>query len=179
MKKLLFPSLAWSIIVGLSSCISGSNQQQADYLLLVHEGDSFEFGTPCGYATPQGDTVIPLGKYFHCYTDTFRTQAVVLDQDGICKAIDRNEEEIYRVMWYDNGPDYLVDGLFRIIRDGKTGYANEQGDVVIEPQFACAFPFENGKAKVALNCTLTEDGEYTVMESDEWFYIDKTGNRTE
>lgn len=55
------------------------------------------------------------------------------------------------------------------------GYADAAtGNVVIKPQYECAFPFENGIAKVAIHCTV-EDGEHGIMESDQWIYIDKKG----
>ena len=50
---------------------------------------------------------------------------------------------------YDNGPDYVREGLYRIVDDrGRMGYADESGRVVIAPRFAFALPFEDGKAKV-------------------------------
>ena len=50
---------------------------------------------------------------------------------------------------YDNGPDYVREGLYRIVDDrGRMGYADESGRVVIAPRFAFALPFEGGKAKV-------------------------------
>lgn len=51
---------------------------------------------------------------------------------------------------YDNGPDYVREGLYRIVDDrGRMGYADESGRVVIAPRFAFALPFEGGKAKNA------------------------------
>ena len=46
---------------------------------------------------------------------------------------------------YDNGPDYVREGLYRIVDDrGRMGYADESGRVVIAPRFAFAHPFEGG-----------------------------------
>ena len=79
---------------------------------------------------------------------------------------------------FDNGPDYAADGLFRIMTNNKIGYADEAtGKVIIKPQFDCAFPFENGVAKVGLNCTTHSDGEHSYWTSDNWFYIDKKGKK--
>lgn len=48
--------------------------------------------------------------------------------------------------------------------------------------FAFGFPFENGKAKVTNKGKMREvsgsGGEYHYWDSDEWYYIDKHGNRT-
>jgi len=135
-------------------------------------------GSNSGYLKYNGDTVIPVGKYSMIFTDTFRTYAFVYDKvatKGKMVAINRNDEIIFDAYLFDNGPDYTAEGLFRIIRNGKIGYADENGEVVISAKYGCAFPFENGKAKVAVNCKNTSDGEHTSAESDEWIYIDRDG----
>ena len=54
----------------------------------------------------------------------------------------------YTAYQYDNGADYVREGLYRIVdAQGKMGYADEQGRVVIAPRFAFGFPFEQGRAK--------------------------------
>ncbi len=45
--------------------------------------------------------------------------------------------------------------------DGKHGYINRTGKVVIQPQFDEAYPFINGLAYVRIK--------------DKWGYIDRTG----
>jgi len=130
-----------------------------------------------GYQNSRQEIVIPAGKYTHCMTDTFRTHAIVLTKgDQKWVVIDRAETVLYEVFPYDNGPDYPVEGLFRIVKDGKIGYADANTyAVVIPPQFDCAYPFENGKAKVSTRCTISNDGEHKVWTSDAWQYVDKKG----
>lgn len=82
---------------------------------------------------------------------------------------------------YDNGDDYFAEGVRRVIdKNGKIGYENEQGEIVISPRFSCAFPFKNGVAKVADNCKVQEvpnsGGEYHEWKSNEWYFIDRQGN---
>lgn len=90
---------------------------------------------------------------------------------------DRNKKALYEIFPYDNGPDYPAEGLFRIVKNGKIGYADANTfAVVIPPQFDCAYPFENGKAKVSKQCKTVKDGEHSVWESDAWQYVDKQGN---
>jgi len=61
----------------------------------------------------------------------------------------------------DNVPDALSEGLFRIIRNNQIGYADAvTGEIVIKPRFACAFPLENGTAKVSDSCEFRAVGEY-------------------
>ena len=144
-----------------------------DYLIRIFEGGEYESGAPCGYVNPKGDTVVAVGKYSLCWTDTIRTFGIVFDQEFI--AIDAYGRLLYEVYFYDNGPDWPEEGLFRILRNGKIGYADEEGFIRIEPRFACASQFAEGKAKVALDCELVPDGEYTRMESEEWFFINQEG----
>lgn len=90
----------------------------------------------------------------------------------------------YRAFQYDNGDDYVRDGLYRIVDErGRIGYADEEGMTVITPRFAFGFPFENGKAKVTDAGQWKEvagsRGEYHYWESDDWYYIDKTGRESD
>ncbi len=100
-----------------------------------------------------------------------------MKKGGECIAVDKNDRELYGVFWFDNGPDYFSEGLFRIKKDGKIGYANKIGIIIIQPQFDCAFPYKNGKAKVSNDCKAIPDGENNRWESEKWFYIDKTGKK--
>ncbi len=89
---------------------------------------------------------------------------------------DSKKTTLYDVFIYDNGPDYPADGLIRIVENGKIGYADAKTyAIIITPQYDCAFPFENGKAKVSNNCKTIKDGEHNVWESDSWQYVDKKG----
>lgn len=155
-----------------------SDINPADTLYRIYKGDRYELGIPCGYVNQKLDTVIPIGKYFHCYLDTVYTYAIVTDTNSSeIYAIDQNENRLYDIYWFDNGPDYIKEGLFRIKRNNKIGYANTEGQIIIQPQFDCANQFENGKAKVTYDCELKKVGEYNEMYSDNWFYIDKSGQR--
>lgn len=90
----------------------------------------------------------------------------------------------YPAYQYDNGNDPVQEGVYRIVdKNGRIGYADENGNTLIEPRFAFGFPFENGKAKVTDKGKMREvpgsNGEYHYWESDEWYYIDRKGKRTD
>lgn len=90
----------------------------------------------------------------------------------------------YAAFQYDNGDDYVSEGLYRIVdRKGRIGYADETGKTVIRPRFAFGYPFEGGKAKVTDSGERKEvagsGSEHWYWESDDWYYIDKQGNRCE
>lgn len=83
----------------------------------------------------------------------------------------------YSIYHFDNGDDYFCEGLQRIVnKDGKIGFADSLGNVVIEPRFAFAFPFEGGYAKVTDEGKSEPVGEYRTWVSDSWYYIDHDGN---
>lgn len=156
----------------VSNCSAPSS---GNYLLRFTDADEND-----GYRTPQGEVIIPPGKYLHCFTDTFSTYAIVLDPTLGFIGIDREEKVMYQVFPFDNGPDYPSDGLFRILKDKKIGYADEaSGQIIIAPQFDCAYPFENGKAQVSTDCQVQTEGEHSSWTSDHWYSIDKKGGKVE
>jgi WG containing repeat len=96
--------------------------------------------------------------------------------DGKWVIMDSQKTTLYEVFIYDNGPDYPSEDLIRVLKNGKIGYADAKTyTIVIPPQFDCAFPFENGKAKVSNQCKTVKDGEHSIWESETWQYVDKMG----
>ena len=82
----------------------------------------------------------------------------------------------YSVYQYDNGDDYICEGLRRIMdKSGKIGFADEKGNVVIIPKYAFAFPFENGMSKATYEGKSVAEGEYHRWVSPRWFYINHKG----
>jgi hypothetical protein len=164
--------LSAAIFIGLTNCTQPTKSN--DYLISFVDTVKDEYG----YRNQNGDTIIPLGKYGICYTDTFRTYAIVLKPSHGFVAIDKQENVLYEVFPFDNGPDYTSDGFFRIIKNNKIGFADSTtGKVIIKPLFDCAFPFENGLAKVSINCIEQPEGEHKRWISENWYYIDKSGNK--
>ncbi|TRZ71182.1 MAG: WG repeat-containing protein [Bacteroidetes bacterium] len=158
------------LLTGLASCRPAIRNN--DYLVSFNDTITDQYG----YKDSNGDIAIPLGKYERCFTDTFKTYAIVVKPNGGFIAIDRQENVLYGIFQYDNGPDYPSEGLFRILENNKIGFADSiTGKIVIKPQFDCAWPFENGVAKVSNDCKTQMEGEHSIWLSDHWFYIDKTG----
>lgn len=135
--------------------------------------------TECAYVNLNGDTIIAANAYQMCFADTIKYFGAFLTHDNTFVGVDPNNQVLFEIFQYDNGPDYISEGLFRIVLEDKIGYANERGEIVILPKYACAFPFENGKAKVALECTKIQQGEHTQVNAEKWIYIDNQGNIVE
>lgn len=157
----------------LNKMKSGQKSANTDFLVLFTTDTDLY-----GYRNLKGDTVIQLGKYSICYTDTFRTYAIVHNSQHGFVAIDRQEQILFELFPFDNGPDNTSDGLFRIIKNDKIGYADSvTGKIVILPEYDGAYPFKNGIAKVAIGCKRKQEGEHWGWTGGEWFFINKTGKR--
>ncbi|QEI06449.1 WG repeat-containing protein [Pigmentiphaga aceris] len=96
--------------------------------------------------------------------------AAVLDATG-WYYIDRQGRFLLRPMIYDNGPDYFVEGLSRFIQDGKTGFFDEAGQVVIPATYDFAYPFKDGVAEVGQRCTTTRQHEHSIVSCQAWSTI--------
>ena len=132
-----------------------------------------------GYINLDGDTIIPLGKYKYCYSDTISDFGIVMTKENKLIGIDLKERELFEVVSLNSTPDLPSEGLFRIKRKGKIGFANDEGVIVINPKFKCAQPFKDGKAKVCNNCSIKNNGEFNELKMKNAFYINKKGERIE
>jgi len=75
----------------------------------------------------------------------------------------------------DNGADSFHDGLVRIVRNGKYGFANRAGQVVIPTIYDGAMNFENGSAAVCNDCQTSREGEHHFFSGGDWFRINIKG----
>lgn len=71
-------------------------------------------------------------------------------------AIDIDENRLFEVLNTEIGtlsPDDLIENKIRIVdQEGKIGFANNRGKIIIKPQFEQATSFHNGKAIIAEQC---------------------------
>ncbi len=65
---------------------------------------------------------------------------------------DRKGNYLYQAFAFDNGADYRVEGYQRIVKNGKIGFANRNGEIVIQPQFDFVTPFHYGYAQYCNGC---------------------------
>jgi len=75
----------------------------------------------------------------------------------------------------DNGADWFHDGLVRFLRDGKYGFANRSGNVVIPPTFDGALNFERGRAPVCRGCRSERLEGGSIFVDGDWFFISRKG----
>jgi WG containing repeat len=150
------------VLTFLFLCLLTFGQKSQDYL--VSYTDTSSGRNLIGFKTIKGQIVINA-KYSFVYTDTFYKMAVVkADFKWLC--INRNEKIILTPFIFDNGPDYVEEGLFRFVENNKIGFANLDGDKIISAQFDFATPFENGLSKY----TLGGHREYE-KGGEHWYWI--------
>jgi hypothetical protein len=158
------------LTIALSANIS-YGQVKKNILHLVHDTINDKYG----YLNKKGDTIVPFGKYSFCFTTKFDKFAIVSLPDKGFIGIDRNENILFNIFVFDNGPDYLSDGLFRIVKNGKIGYADKNGNIIIFPKYDCAYPFVKGKANVGTGCEIKNEGEHWLWTGGVWHFINKKG----
>ena len=171
------------LIIGYSSCDTPILMRY-DATLTAHTTEPYlEVGVPVCYLNERGDTIVPYGKYRYCQTDTIKKIGFAYEnkpKDARIICINDAGKELFYVLKYDNGPDYIQEGLFRIMNeDGLVGFADSLGNVVIKPQFKFAYPFEHGKAKVTFsgeNKVIPDSkGEKHYRDNSDWYHINKNG----
>jgi hypothetical protein len=131
-------------ILFLTSCLY--EQKSKDYL--ISYSDTTTGKQLIGYKDKLGKIIIDA-KYTHVYTDTLYSMAIVL-KNYEWVGIDKNENVILKPFIFDNGPDYLEEGLFRFVENNKIGFADNAGHKIIKAKYDFATPFENGLSEYTL-----------------------------
>ena len=165
------------IITTLLLFISTNIYAQDDKLYIYYYPNFEDVDATLGYVDSSGKVVIPAGKYPYIFTAEFDKIAFVLlkDRKGVY-AIDRNEKILFQVCSYEIGPDIVSNGLFRIIENGKIGFANMNGEIVIKPRFQFVYPFqENGFAIFCENGTWSMLDKYIPVIKGKWGVINRQG----
>ncbi len=96
-------------------------------------------------------------------------------------AFNRKGEFLFTPFFFDNGPDYISEGLFRIVKNNKIGFADREGNVVIPPNFGFATPFQHGLSFYCVECSFYRDSidadvEHNLrLNPDKWGILGKDG----
>lgn len=157
--------------------ITSMNICAQDNKLYIYWPDFDKDETICGYVDSNGEIVIPAGKYADIFTAEFDKVAIVkIKGKKEFYAIDRNEKVLFQVFNSEGGPDIISNGLFRIIENGKIGFANMNGEIVIKPRFQFVYPFqENGFAIFCENGTWSMLDKYIPVIKGKWGAINRQG----
>ena len=169
-----------NIIITILLVFISMNMYAQDNKLYIYYYPNFEaVDATLGYVDSSGKVIIPAGKYPYLFTDVFDKIAFVLlkDKKGVY-AIKRKKKVLFQVCSFELGPDIISNGLFRIIENGKIGFANMNGKIVIKPNWGFIFPFqENG---LAIFCEkgnwIWIDKEHRKFSGGKWGAMDTKGN---
>jgi hypothetical protein len=88
---------------------------------------------------------------------------------------DRTGKFLYHPFFFDNGPDYVMEGLSRFVQNGKVGFVNRLGEVVIPAQYDFVESFSYGYAKYCNGCKWSRRGEHETVGGGDWGYINRKG----
>ncbi len=126
-----------------------------------------------GYREKGGSVAIPP-RYQMAREFSAQGIAAVVDEQGWAW-IDHTGQVLVRPLVIDNGPDYFREGVARFRRDGKVGFFDRHGKIVIKPGYEFAMPFFEGRAAVCDGCAEVEEGEHRAVRGGKWGYIDAGG----
>jgi len=130
-----------------------------------------------GFKDARGRVVIPA-RYSFAYEfneNGIAAVIVLLGDHGVRPMfIDTNGNKIAEAYFFDNGPDYFVDGFSRIVGHGKIGFMDRRGKVVIPPRYDFAWPMCAGRSVVCVGCRVPK-GDADIV-GGRWGIIDSAGN---
>lgn len=140
----------------------------SDGLIVVGGGDNEVTMGKYGYADKSGKIVIP---YKYDDAEPFYKGIAKVSKDGRQFYIDKKGKECFdkdKQSEYDEGSSLSKEidesGLIMVENNGKYGWKNEKGDIVIPIQYDMAMDFHEGLAMVTLNAVVG--------------FVDKYGNST-
>ncbi|UZT98873.1 WG repeat-containing protein [Chryseobacterium fluminis] len=93
---------------------------------------------------------------------------------------DRKGNFLYRPFFYDNGADYFSEGVRRFVKNGKVGFVDRNGTVIIEAGHDFVSPFNYGYAVFCDGCDWekTED-EHKAIVGGKWGVMNGKGETAE
>jgi len=133
----------------------------------------FEADGKWGYKDARGKVVI-APRFVLAQDFSPQGIAPVVDDTGWAY-IEGKGKIVIRPWVVDNGPDYFREGVARFAANGKLGFFNQSGKVVVKPRFDFAWPFAEGRAVVCQGCREEAAGEHRVVTGGKWGFINKKG----
>ena len=149
---------------------SCSETPERDRIPFAAERDGVE---KWGFRNRQGETVIPP---VYAVVEPFTRFGIapVADDSGWV-LIDVSGRPLLRPFIYDNGPDPFAEDKARFVRNGRVGFFDRRGRIVIPAEYDFALPFSEGMATVCRGCREEPDGEYRTVRGGSWGFIDRKG----
>lgn len=164
-----------------------SFSQEKEALMYFKTGDSL-----VGVKNSDGQIIVPAQfEVFSFLKDGEPVKGETIYFDGPKKdeskeknawgyVYDRKGNFLYRPFFYDNGADYFSEGVRRFVKNGKVGFVDRNGMMIIEAKHDFASPFHYGYAAYCDGCDWekTED-EHKAMVGGNWGVMDFKGQVTQ
>jgi hypothetical protein len=131
-----------------------------------------------GYATSTGQVVIPAQFFKALSFSKYGIADVYNEVSKEWLKIGKTGNVLVTSYFFDNGPDYYVNGLSRFVKAGKIGFINRSGQSVIPAMYDWAgiFRFNYPIAIVAQGCHEVKHACCdTSQEGGRWGIIDMKG----
>lgn len=173
-----------SLAIILIVCLETSAQKKQEELYYFMTKDSL-----VGVKKGSAEALIKprrLGYYWYLIDELkkpIKENLIYLDADMTdiyephsCGVIyNRKGELLFAPFMFENGPEGYVEGLQRIVKNGKVGFANRNGDIVIQPKYDYAGMFNYGIAPYCNDCVWKYEGEHGYPSGGTWGYINNAG----
>ncbi|MGH1517781.1 WG repeat-containing protein [Chryseobacterium sp. JK1] len=89
---------------------------------------------------------------------------------------DRKGKFLYQPFLYDNGADYFSEGVRRLVKNGKVGFADRNGKIVIQPEHDFVSPFNYGYAVFCDGCDWEKtNDEHKSIVGGKWGVMNTHG----
>ena len=176
--------LAVPVLLGAGLCAPCSYVQQAaaTHSPCVVEDLEVPVMPACVVQQRKSDLYIPKKYWMHPQFNRYGLAGFIIMDFGRVYVNRAGRVVIRDVANYDNGVDEFHHGLVRIERDGKYGFADEKGRIVLPAQYICAMNYVGVAGdfgpSVYVGGTVVSHGEHSWCEGGKWFRIDKRGKLT-
>lgn len=136
----------------------------------------------CVIQSRDGALFIPKHYWMHPSFNQFGLAPFTIESFGRVY-VDRTGRVVIRdVAFMDNAPDEFHHGLVRIERDGKWGYADPSGRIVVPVKYSCALNYKDQYSDigplVCVGCSVEQQGEYRACLGGKWYVADAQGKLT-
>ncbi|MDP1723790.1 MAG: WG repeat-containing protein [Alphaproteobacteria bacterium] len=132
-----------------------------------------------GYKDKSDKIIIPAQFHQACHFNKYGIANVCYERTRNCYKINTSGKNIAKSFEINNGPDYEVDNMSRIVKNNKVGYIDNTGKIIIPPQFDWIgiFNLSSPITVVSIGCVSVRvpNSEYSEMKGGKWGAIDKTG----
>ena len=167
-----------TLISIIGSCNEPMSTTKNTQVLIAFEDTAQNWG----FKDTSGQMVIPP-QYAAVFEDSFVNDIAFVvenkyekddERHGII-AIDKNNKMILKPFIFDNGPDYIQEGLFRFVEKGLMGFADVNGKKVIPAKYTFVEAFQEGFAAFCEGCKKETIDEHWRMVGGKWGFMDKNG----